>query len=91
MIEALKKNWAQRKTVMLPVKIIPKSSTSEIVGFLGDQLTLKIKIKAVPEKNKANEELIKFLAKTFNLKTQQISIKTGHTSTRKIIEISQLP
>jgi len=45
---------------------------------------LKVKIKA-------NEELIKFLAQSFQLKSSQVTIKTGHTSARKIIEISQNP
>jgi len=46
----------------LRIKVLPKSSKNEVVDIMDDE-TIKIRIKAVPEKGKANRELIKFLKK----------------------------
>lgn len=69
------------------IKIIPSSSKNEIVEQNGD--FLKIKIKAPAEKGKANRELIKFLAKEFKIKKNQIEIVKGEKSKQKIIRIKQ--
>jgi hypothetical protein len=42
-----------------------------------------------PEKGKANIELIKKLAKYFNVSSSQVSIIAGLKSRRKIIEIKE--
>lgn len=68
------------------VKIIPKSSKNEITES-GDD-SLKIKIKAIPEHGKANEELIKFLSKHFKVPKSNIEIIKGKTSKNKIVEIA---
>ena len=67
------------------IKIIPKSSQTEIIEQNDD--FLKIKLKAVPEKGKANAELIKFLAKQFKTTKSNIQIIKGETSRNKIVEI----
>ena len=43
-----------------------------------DSIIYKVKIKAVPEKGKANKELIEFLAKHFKVKKSNKSIKIGN-------------
>ncbi len=68
------------------IKIIPKSSKTKIVEQKDD--FLKIKLKAVPEKGKANTELIKFLAKYFKTAQSNINIIKGGTSRNKIVEIN---
>lgn len=78
------------KTDYLRVKVIPKSSKTEIVEFMEDregEKTLKIRLKAVPEKGKANAELIKFLSKTLNLDKTAISIISGKTDQIKLLKI----
>ena len=67
------------------VKVIPKSSQTEIIEARDD--FLKIKLKAVPEKGKANAELIKFLAKHFKTAKSNINIIKGKTGRNKLIEI----
>ncbi|MBL7053883.1 DUF167 domain-containing protein [Patescibacteria group bacterium] len=69
----------------LKIKIIPNSSKTLITEEKGDYL--KIKIKAIPEKGKANIELINFLAKYFKIAKSNIKIIKGTTSRNKIIEI----
>lgn len=67
------------------VKVIPKSSITEIIEHRDD--FLKIKLKSIPEKGKANEELIKFLSKHFKTAKSNIKIIKGETDRNKIVEI----
>jgi uncharacterized protein len=71
------------------VKIIPKSAKNEIVETMEDE-TIKIRIKAVPEKGKANKELIKFLSKEYKLSKENITIVSGKTEQIKLLRINGL-
>lgn len=70
----------------LKLRIIPNAKKSEIIGWL-DLQTLKIKIASPPVDGKANEELIRFLVKIWNLKRSQIQILSGESSRDKIVEV----
>jgi uncharacterized protein len=70
----------------LRVKVIPRSAKSEVVGELGDG-TLKVKIAAVRERGKANEELIAVLARHFGVARGAVSIVSGHTAALKLVRI----
>lgn len=67
------------KEEYVKIKVIPKASKSEIVGMEGDYL--KVRIKAVPEKGKANEALEKFLSKEWNARVEVVKGKTGRLKT----------
>lgn len=73
---------------LLRVKVIPKASKSEIVGWEGE--VLKVRLKAVPEKGEANEELIRFLSREFKIPKSSITIVRGHTSREKTVLIKNL-
>ncbi len=66
------------------IKVIPNSSKNEIIEKMSDG-TIKIKLKAPPIDGKANEELIKFLAKEWKIPKNNIEIKSGKTSKNKIL------
>ena len=68
------------------IKIIPKSSQTEIIEQKDN--FLKIKLKAIPEKGKANAELIKFLAKYFKTAKSNIKIIQGEKGRNKVVEIN---
>ncbi len=70
----------------IAVKVVPRSSRSEVVGTLDDG-SLKVKVAAVPEKGKANEELRAVLAKHFGVPARDIEIVSGAGSTRKRVRI----
>jgi len=72
----------------LSVKVVPNASKNEIVGFEGDYL--KIRIKAPPEKDKANVELIRFLAKKLKISRSDITLLKGRTSKLKLLEIENI-
>ena len=69
----------------LKIKVIPSSSKDCIAGYLED--SLKVKVKAPPEKGKANKAVIKVLEKSLDLAKGSITITGGTTSSRKLIEI----
>ena len=75
------------KDVIIPIKVVLKSQNSQVAGWKNKEL--KIKLKAIPEKGKANKELISLLSKTFKVPKSQISIIQGLTSTRKKVLISK--
>jgi uncharacterized protein (TIGR00251 family) len=74
------------KRLNLSIKVIPKASKNEIVGFLEDG-TMKLKIHAVPEKGKANAEICEFLAKTFGVGRRNVEVVRGETSAHKQVVI----
>ena len=71
------------KEEIFKVVIKPNSLSNEIIGFNKDKGEYLIKIKARPEDNKANKELIKFLS---NVLGKRVKIKSGFKSREKIIE-----
>lgn len=52
-----------------------------------DDETIKIRLKAVPEKGKANAEVIRFLSKELGLPKENVSIISGSTDRTKLIKI----
>lgn len=71
--------------VLLPIKLVPKSSRNEIVGWEGEEL--KVRINAVPEKGRANAELLKFLSKSLKIPKSHFALIQGETSRHKLILI----
>ena len=68
------------------VKVIPKSSRTELAGYLPDG-TWKVKVAAPPEKGKANRALCHFLAQKLGVAKSRIRIVTGETSALKRIRV----
>lgn len=67
------------KNNLLGVKVIPNAGRTELTEENGK---LKLYLKSVPEKGKANMELIKFFKKNYKLSVQ---IKSGGTSREKVL------
>lgn len=72
-------------SIILEVRVIPRSSKSEIVGEYDE--ALKVKISAPPVDGAANKELIKVLSKTFGVSKSSVEIISGETSKTKQIMI----
>jgi uncharacterized protein (TIGR00251 family) len=75
----------QNSTLVLCCHLQPKAKKDEFCGKYGD--SLKIRITAPPVDGKANQHLIKFLAKSFGVKQNEIEILSGETSREKRIAI----
>ncbi len=74
------------EAVAFTVKVIPSSSRTAIAGTLGPML--KVKISAAPEKGKANQCLIAFLAKKLGVKKQAVTIISGLTNPVKQVQVT---
>jgi len=73
----------------LLVRLIPNAKQSEIVGWEGQ--TLKVRIAAPPIEGKANEALIKFLADSIGCAPSEIQILKGQSSKNKLLDVPELP
>jgi uncharacterized protein (TIGR00251 family) len=72
----------------ISVKAIPNAPRSEIIGWLGG--ALKIKVHAPPVEGRANEVLCEFLADEFDLPRRAVTVLRGDTSRQKVIRIDGL-
>lgn len=61
---------------------------TEIAGLYGD--ALKIRLAAPPVDGKANAALIGFLAERLGVAKTAISLKSGQTSRRKVLEVLEV-
>jgi uncharacterized protein len=68
------------------VKVIPKSSKTELIGYLPDG-TWKVKVAAAPEKGKANHALCEFIAQKLGVAKSRVQIVAGEKSRVKRIHI----
>jgi len=73
--------------VVFAAKIVPGSSgQTRICGLLDGML--KVKVSAAPERGKANQCLLKFLAEQLGVKKNAVSIIRGQRSPVKHIQVS---
>jgi uncharacterized protein (TIGR00251 family) len=72
--------------VTIRVKVIPKSSRTELAGYLPDG-TWKVRVAAPREKGKANRALCEFLAEKLGVAKSRIRIVAGETSPLKRVRI----
>ena len=72
----------------LVVKVVPGASRDAIIGWLGDEL--KVCVRVSPEKGKANKAVEAVLSKALGLSRNSAQIIKGQTSAHKIVEIDGL-
>jgi uncharacterized protein len=72
--------------VFLKIYLQPKAAKNEIVGPFRDGI--KVKVTAPPVEGKANEALVRFLAREWRVPPSHIEIVRGHHSREKTLRIS---
>lgn len=75
---------------VIRVRIAPNSSSCSINGMIENasgEKFLKVSVTAVPEKGKANKELINFLAKKMRIAKSNLEIVSGDTDRWKKIRL----
>lgn len=72
-------------SLTLTLQITPNARRSEVVGWLGDRL--KVKIKAPAVEGKANAELVRFLAELFGVRANAVVLLRGETARLKVVRI----
>lgn len=73
-------------SLTLTLHIQPGAKKTQCAGLHGD--ALKIRLAAPPVDGKANEALIRFLADTLGIPRSDITLKSGHSARRKVIEVT---
>ena len=71
----------------LNVRVAPKSSKNAITGVREENLL--ITVTAVPEKNQANEAVIKILSKELKIAKSKMQIVSGSKGKNKIVCIDE--
>ncbi len=89
MLGQYKEKLAEKGEVYLRIKARPNAGLTEITDQLEteDGKTLKIDVAAPAKKNKANEEIIKFLAKEFKVAKNNVKLISGFSEKIKLIKI----
>ncbi len=75
-------------SILFAARVVPRASKSEIVGEHDG--ALKVRIASPPVDGAANTELIKLLARRFDVSKSDIEIVSGETSKNKRIKIANL-
>ena len=78
---------AGRTTLALHIQ--PGAKKTVVAGQHGD--ALKIRLASPPVDGKANAALINFVADRLGLAKSAVSLKSGQTSRRKVLEITAAP
>lgn len=86
MLEKYKDKFKQAGEVYLRIKVRPGAVKSEVKEILEDE-TIKLAISAVPERGKANTELVNFLAKIFDVSKNNVKIISGKSEKIKLVKI----
>ena len=76
--------------IMLTVRLTPRSALDRLEGqeiLADDTPVLKARVRAVPEDNKANQALIKLVAKNLSQPRATLTLAAGHKSRIKKILI----
>lgn len=69
----------------LAIKAVPNAPRSEVTGWLGE--VLKIKVQAPPVEGRANEVLCAFLAEALGVPRRAVTVLRGGTSRHKVVRI----
>ncbi|WP_205229667.1 DUF167 domain-containing protein [Azospira oryzae] len=75
--------------LLLSLHIQPGAKKTEVCGLHGD--ALKIRLAAPPVDGKANAALLAFVADRLDLPKSAVSLKSGQTSRRKVVEVAEPP
>ncbi|MBN1242379.1 MAG: DUF167 domain-containing protein [Spirochaetales bacterium] len=71
----------------IAVKALPNAPRSAFAGLRGGELA--VRVAAAPDKGKANEELVRFVAGALGLSRSQVSLESGATGRHKLIAIPE--
>jgi uncharacterized protein len=73
-------------SLILTLHIQPGAKKTEIAGEHGD--ALKIRLAAPPVDGKANAALLEFIADRLRVTKGAVTLKSGQTSRRKVVEVT---
>ena len=72
----------------LHVRVTPGARQNEVLGFTDG--VLYVKVAALPDRGKANKEVINYLSMILDIKKSSLHLLKGHTSRNKVIAVDGL-
>ena len=75
----------QGSDLVIDIRVQPRASRSEIAGTLGERL--RVRLQAPPVDGRANEALVEFLARTFDVPRGAVTIEHGLRGRDKRVRI----
>lgn len=86
--DEIKLKLKQKGEVYFNVKVRPNANVSQ-VKEVTDEGVVRLDLKAKPVQGRANEELIRFLAKELAIPKESIRILAGKSGREKLIKITK--
>ncbi len=74
-----------RGVIVLRVHVQPQARRTEVAGLHGE--SVKIRLAAPPLDNRANEELVAFVAARFGVARRDVTLLSGEKSREKRLEV----
>ena len=74
-----------RGLIVLRVHVQPQARRTEVAGLHGE--SVKIRLAAPPLDNRANEELVAFVAARFGVARRDVTLLSGEKSREKRLEV----
>jgi uncharacterized protein (TIGR00251 family) len=72
----------------LHLRVSPGAANTELVGRHADGW--KVRVHAAPERGRANDAVVRFLAERLGVPRGSVSIVSGHASRDKVVELRGL-
>ncbi len=72
----------------LSVKVVPRASCDEVVGWSGG--VLRLRVSAPPQDGRANAAVVALLAAALGVRKSAVAISAGHASAHKRVAIEGL-
>ena len=67
------------------VRVVPRASRTEVAGVYDG--ALRVRVAAPPVEGAANEELVRFVAKSLGVAAREVEIVSGHASKSKRVRV----
>ena len=75
----------ERDALVFSVRVSTRASKSACAGEHDG--ALKVRVAAPPVEGAANEELVRFLSREFDVPARDVEIKSGHASKSKVVRV----
>lgn len=72
----------------LRLRVSPGASTTELVGRHGT--AWKVRVSAAPERGRANDAVVKLLARRLRVPRASLAVVSGHSGRDKVVELHGL-
>jgi len=88
MLDKFKKELVNKREIYLRIKVNSSAGKAQVKEVMSDN-TVKIDVAKPPIRGKANQELVKFLAREFKVSKENVKIISGARERIKLIRINK--